>query len=499
MLGLILLASLHSFLTIDEQLWALRARRFAEALHTRNLADTYQAQHPGVVTMWLGAASIALGMADDPLATLRRLEQPSGRLWYVHEPYEVEPLRVLDQQLGSRCRKRGEAQLPLAHVTTYQLPSLVLTPLDQPQDVSFGQELHLLRAGLAAAQMDFRQQVGVTLEWMNSADLEQDLKIAWRVRDEEGRSWGRLDHPLMDDEDHKTSRWLAGTRHLTRHLIPLIPGLPPGPYHLSLTLYHELTMEPLPYREAGGTWQQVPYTLADIEVIPCPISPTLEELAIPQPRRELLAEGLALLGWSPWPESVRPGESLPLELFWEAEGEGRADCAVKLQLQDAGGQVAASIRAPVAGLHYPTSRWPSGERIRARYELPLPATTQPGTYSLLLTLVDGAADQPLVPQPLPLGAVVVQGREHRFALPEMEHRQEVLLGQRVALLGYDLTTAQLLPGEELGVTLYWQAQGEMSTSYTVFVHLLDGAERIWGQRDSPPGGGGLAHHQLGAR
>ena len=59
------LASLHSFLTIDEQMWALRTRRFTQALGTGHVADTYQSHHPGVVLMWLGAASIALGITDE--------------------------------------------------------------------------------------------------------------------------------------------------------------------------------------------------------------------------------------------------------------------------------------------------------------------------------------------------------------------------------------------------------------------------------------------------
>jgi hypothetical protein len=38
----------------------------------------------------------------------------------------------------------------------------------------------------------------------------------------------------------------------------------------------------------------------------------------------------------------------------------------------------------------------------------------------------------------------------------------------------------------LHLTLYWQAQQQMDVSYTVFVHLLDAQNRIWGQRDSVP-------------
>jgi hypothetical protein len=72
LMGLILLlslalrlASLRSLLTIDEQIRALRARRLTEALRAGDLAGTYQARYPGVVAMWLGAASIRWGTANE--------------------------------------------------------------------------------------------------------------------------------------------------------------------------------------------------------------------------------------------------------------------------------------------------------------------------------------------------------------------------------------------------------------------------------------------------
>ena len=39
------------------------------------------------------------------------------------------------------------------------------------------------------------------------------------------------------------------------------------------------------------------------------------------------------------------------------------------------------------------------------------------------------------------------------------------------------------------LTLYWQALQEMGISYTVFTHLLDTEDRMWGQMDSIPGRG----------
>jgi hypothetical protein len=44
-------------------------------------------------------------------------------------------------------------------------------------------------------------------------------------------------------------------------------------------------------------------------------------------------------------------------------------------------------------------------------------------------------------------------------------------------------------GREVSLTLYWQALREMDESYTVFTHLVDDENRIWGQKDNPPASG----------
>jgi len=63
------------------------------------------------------------------------------------------------------------------------------------------------------------------------------------------------------------------------------------------------------------------------------------------------------------------------------------------------------------------------------------------------------------------------------------------LGGKVRLLSYQLGTSQVKAGGEVPLTLYWQALKEMDKSYTVFTHLVDDANRIWGQKDNPPASG----------
>ena len=63
--------------------------------------------------------------------------------------------------------------------------------------------------------------------------------------------------------------------------------------------------------------------------------------------------------------------------------------------------------------------------------------------------------------------------------------------EQIALLGYEVSTSAVQPGEELTVTLYWRALSRMAADYSVFVHLLDENDVIVAQRDTYPGRGNL--------
>ncbi len=61
-------------------------------------------------------------------------------------------------------------------------------------------------------------------------------------------------------------------------------------------------------------------------------------------------------------------------------------------------------------------------------------------------------------------------------------------GDVAELIGYDLTTTTLRPGQSVGVTLYWRAlPGAGSLNYQVFVHLIPpDVSRLLGQHDGTP-------------
>lgn len=59
----------------------------------------------------------------------------------------------------------------------------------------------------------------------------------------------------------------------------------------------------------------------------------------------------------------------------------------------------------------------------------------------------------------------------------------------ITLLGFTLRSRDVVPGDIVQLTLFWQTATEMDTRYKVFLHLVDDDGQIIAQRDSEPGGG----------
>lgn len=62
-------------------------------------------------------------------------------------------------------------------------------------------------------------------------------------------------------------------------------------------------------------------------------------------------------------------------------------------------------------------------------------------------------------------------------------------GDRITLLGHSLGSERLSAGDIAPISLFWRADETPAQRYKVFLHLLDQAGHIVGQRDAEPGGG----------
>jgi hypothetical protein len=147
----------------------------------------------------------------------------------------------------------------------------------------------------------------------------------------------------------------------------------------------------------------------------------------------------------------------------------------------------------------PATALPAGRLVRDWPRVVVPASLPDGIYPLRIQLWKegrplawGRGFGPLLlplGQALTLGTVQVEGRPHQMEPLPVSTPAEVSFGGVARLLGFGVEPAEGQAGQPLHVTLTWQSLAETSTSYTVFVHLLDQEGQIVAQHDSLPGQG----------
>ncbi len=197
-----------------------------------------------------------------------------------------------------------------------------------------------------------------------------------------------------------------------------------------------------------------------------------------------------------WGEVVaRPGQSLPLTLYWQAAAPIERQYTVFVHLIGADQQRYAQDDGPPLNGLQPMIYWQQGETLPDRRNLILPADLPAGRYRLEVGLysedgerlpVADAAGQSLG-EALILDFLQVMPADGSLPLPgQMVQADLTGNGDRIRLLGYTLAEKKVSRDGVLNLTLYWQAVNQVSTDYTVFVHLLDANDQIQAQGDGPP-------------
>jgi hypothetical protein len=231
---------------------------------------------------------------------------------------------------------------------------------------------------------------------------------------------------------------------------------------------------------------------------------SLEEIeAIPYRLNANFGEVMKLLGYDlpvtstqyPIPNTLMPGDSLTITLYWQSLAKMNQDYAVFVHLLDENDLTLAQ-RNTFPGLgSFPTTLWQVGDTIADTYTLMLPETTYaPSSAQLEVGLYDFATGKRLLvygPEGEPADDNV---RFHEIdILPRSEaglpNPVHFNFGDKIALVGYEMDRRKAEPGEAIHLTLYWQGLAEMEDDYTVFVHLLREEDQIWAGVDRQPQGG----------
>jgi hypothetical protein len=86
--------------------------------------------------------------------------------------------------------------------------------------------------------------------------------------------------------------------------------------------------------------------------------------------------------------SVRPGQALQLNLYWQALAKIDKDYAIFLHLLDAQGRAVAQRDTLIRGYDYPTSRWQPGELAIDLADMYIPPELPDGMYRLEIGVYD---------------------------------------------------------------------------------------------------------------
>lgn len=341
----------------------------------------------------------------------------------------------------------------------------------------------------------------LTIRWKALAKMDEDYYLVLTLVDEKGHLWGLGQKQLVDigaetywDEKgleravrFPTSQWPVGEVVLDRYELPVSPGTPPGRYQVRARIRPLSTWEGLEVLDTSHRSMGLECPLGIVEVSKPAKPPSLAELKIPYPLKEDLGGKVRLLGYDLSAEKLRPGDPLHLSLFWKALCKMRKDYDLLLQIRDDKGRVWAEGRFPLVSEGYPSSQWAKGEVLKGQYDLFVRAEAPACESWLFLNLIDVASGDELLNEDISLSKLRIAGRRREFTLPEaVQHPMRADLGHRVAFLGYDLAEEEVMPGEVLHLTIYWQAQRRMGISYKVFTHLLGADGRVWGQKDNVP-------------
>ena len=319
------------------------------------------------------------------------------------------------------------------------------------------------------------------------SDLELDLYWATttgansralvRLVDDQGESWTDWDQ-IIDFPGliGPLAPWRWGPDRYTsmRYHVDIPPGTPPGEYGLSVA-----TIDPdtrAPHFVIQGTPLNAERTAAIVGHITVHRQRThvlrLAELALPGTLTPI-DDTLTLVRHDVSKDRAQVGEHVVLYLTWHAESPPPIE-TLTLQLVDRSGQPALVQTRPFCP-RYPPAQWQSGELVRDRIEVLVPASLPTGRYTW--TAETGG-------QRIALSELTISAPERRLNVPDDVVSAEGTLDSFAALVAY--RAGQLVPGQPFSITLYWRAQAETTTSYKAFVHIVDPEGGIVAQSDTVP-------------
>lgn len=359
---------------------------------------------PGVTVLQTGSigGSSQLGWGDprsdfypttaaDTLAALDQVAASYQRLW-MYRCYDTvtDPDGAIRRYLDGHYAKLddvGFAGSSFMRVQLYQtaptgnsLPSGAI-PLAGPDD--FANQVRLLGYFLQGEARS-GQPLYLNLYWQAQRVLGVDLKAFVILRDDAGvvAQWDAQPvGPLRPSR-----QWAPGTVQYDPWRLDVPLGIPPGRYRLTAGLYDPATGQRLGLTASDGQPAGNEAGLTEINLARETLPANATRISPAQRSDANFGDLVDLLGYTVGTETLAPGRSLDVTLFWRARRDLADDLTVFVQLLDSTNKPWAAVDARPWRGHYPTTRWLAGEIVRDTYRVTLAPDAPDGDYRLIAGL-----------------------------------------------------------------------------------------------------------------
>ena len=267
----------------------------------------------------------------------------------------------------------------------------------RPVDIQYGDVARLRRAFLLQDTWPHpAERATVRLCWeVLRQDARELLEIVQFVGTGDRVVAVRRTHPGLGN--YPTRIWQPGARFCDDIDLPVEADAPtPAIYALDVALFDHKRYERLPAYAPDGTLLSTNF-VDQIKLAP----PQYDLPAIEHATEFQLGDSIELVGHALEPVVVKPGESLPVRLYWRALRPPGADYTVFLHLRnDAEKTIAQADGAPQSGA-YPTSFWDPGEVVSDEHIITIPSDAAAGRYHVVLGLyqLESGERLPVLNQP----------------------------------------------------------------------------------------------------
>jgi len=342
---------------------------------------------------------------DEPAteADLQRLVAQHSRVWGVFwAERESDPNRFIERWLDDHAYKATDRWFGRLRLTLYAVPLAAPLTIQYQQTAFLGEAIKFLGYSLGSGSTSAGDILQLTLYWQALQPIGERYKVFTHLLDPAESIWGQRDAEPGGDKKITTT-WKPGEVVPDNYGLLVLPGTPPGTYHIEIGMYRADTGQRLPIFAADGQALGDRLLLGPVQVVKAAVPPSLEELAIQHPLSlsfearlplQLLGYDLHRLGQAATDVDFRPSDVLHLTLYWRSGEQPSDDLIVAVHVIGRDGRVLLRRENRPADGRYPTFLWEAQESVRDQHKIPLGGLL-PGEYHLTIGVYDALGTRPL--------------------------------------------------------------------------------------------------------